>query len=133
MTVELETPADAETAEDRLKRLAERAMQLKVRADAAAEEAKEAEAALRAELKAQDKLNEDFKGISFVKASIYPTRQWNEELARKVVPADIQAQCEKPILDRAAVQRLISPAMYEQCQKVSGMTMKLSLASPSDL
>ena len=69
----------------------------------------------------------DYYGGDIVRTTIYPTRRFNETLARSIMTKKLQKECEKTVLDTAAVKKNVSPADYERMQETTGMTLKLSL------
>lgn len=126
---EFSIPADQSDQDTHLEMLAEAALAAQKREKDAALEAKSATAALRDALEAAGKLNADNKNVGIVRTVIYPTKRFDETLARSIMTKKLQKECEKTVLDTAAVKKNVSPADYEKMQVVSGMTMKLSLDS----
>lgn len=59
-----------------------------------------------------------------VVANVSPTRRFDPEVAALILEPDIIAAASRRTLDGAAVKRLVSPAVYEACQKVTGYTVR---------
>jgi hypothetical protein len=116
-------------ADYELEALAELALNADLRAKNAATEAKSANDAFRKALIASGKLNADTHAVGPVRTVIYPTKRWNEALARTLMTKKLQKECEKTVLDSAAVKAKVSPEVYETMQEVSGWTLKLSVDS----
>jgi len=114
-------------ADTQLELLAEAALAAQKREKDATLEAKSATAAFREALEAAGKLNADNKAVGIVRTVIYPTRRFNEELARGIMTKKLAKECEKTVLDTAAVKKNVSPADYERMQETTGYTLKLSL------
>lgn len=110
-----------------LELLAEVALELQQAAKEAEETAKKATDAFRQALEAAGKLDADTKAVGIVHTTIYPTRRFSEDLARSIMTKKLQKECEKTVLDSAAVKRNVSPAEYERMQSTTGWTMKLSV------
>lgn len=130
-TLTLNTRPAAEIEEfdtdDILEALAETALELQQAAKEAEETAKKATDAFRKALEAAGKLDADTKAVGIVHTTIYPTRRFSEDLARSIMTKKLQKDCEKTVLDSAAVKRNVSPADYERMQSTTGWTMKLSV------
>jgi hypothetical protein len=47
---------------------------------------------------------------------ILPTRRWDEEQARRVLPQDIAAMLTVDTIDRERAEKLLSPVWYRNCQ-----------------
>lgn len=116
------SPTDAE-----LERLAELALTADIRAKDAAAEAKSATEAFKKALEAANMLDGDTKAVGVVRTVIYPTKRFDETLARSLMTQKLQKECSKTVLDPKLVQVKVSPEQYEQFQAVSGWTMKLSV------
>lgn len=114
-------------SESDLERLAELALTADIRAKDAAAEAKSATDAFRKALEAANMLDSDTKAVGVVRTVIYPTKRFDETLARSLMTQKLQKECSKVVLDTKLVQAKVSPEQYEQFQKVSGWTMKLSV------
>jgi hypothetical protein len=127
ITLAIDNTAATDDVTD-LQKQAERVLQLKMAADAAKAEFEEADKEFRAALEKQGLLTPDFQGIGHVHTAISPTRRYNEDLAREVLPKKLQKECEKVVLDGATVKRKVSPEVYEQCMKEYGFTVKYSLS-----
>lgn len=131
MTLTLEHTGLAEAeAEYKLKRLAERALSLKLKKEAAEDEFAEADAAFREALAAAGKLNPDFQGVGKVHTSISPTVRYNDELAAKAIAKHLtkaqQKACYRQTLDSKMVKASLTPDQYRECQRTSGYTVKYS-------
>jgi predicted urease superfamily metal-dependent hydrolase len=110
-----------------LELLAEAALEAQQKAKQAEEAAKAATDAFRQALEAAGKLNEDTKAVGIVRTTLYPTRRFSEDLARSIMTKKLAKECEKTVLDSAAVKRNVSPVDYEKMQQITGWTMKLSV------
>lgn len=110
-----------------LERLAEAALTADIRAKDAALEAKSATEAFRKALAEANMLDADTHAVGIVRTVIYPTKRFDETLARTILTKKLQKECEKVTLDSALVKAKVSPEQYESLQKVSGMTLKLSI------
>lgn len=120
----LSPAADVEYA---LEALAEAALTAQSRANDAAAEAKSATDAFKNALEAAGKLDADTKAVGIVRTVIYPTRRFDETLARSLMTAKLQKECSQVVLDTKLVQAKVSPEQYEAMQKTSGYTLKLSI------
>jgi len=127
----LETIDDINTpsGDTELELLAEAALAAQKREKAATLEAKSATEAFRKALEAAGRLHADNKEVGIVRTVIYPTRRFSETLARGLMTKKLQKECEKTVLDTAAVKKNVSPADYERMQETTGFTLKLSLDS----
>lgn len=114
--------ADAE-----LERLAELALTADIWAKDAAAAAKSAADAFKKALEEANMLDSDTKAVGIVRTTIFPTKRFDETLARSLMSQKLQKECSKIVLDSKLVQAKVSPEQYEQFQKVSGMTLKLSI------
>ncbi len=125
----LETLDDINTpsGDHELELLAEAALAAQKREKDAALEAKSATEAFRKALDEAGKLKKDNRNVGIVLTTIYPSRRFSESLARGIMTKKLQKECEKTVLDTAAVKKNVSPADYERMQETTGMTMKLSL------
>lgn len=123
----LGSTSQVDDTDTELEMLAEAALAAQKREKDAALEAKSATAAFRDALEAAGKLNADNKAVGIVRTVIYPTRRFNETLARGIMTKKLQKECEKTVLDTAAVKKNVSPADYERMQETTGFTLKLSL------
>jgi uncharacterized protein YjaG (DUF416 family) len=110
-----------------LERLAELALAAQQAEKEAALVAKSATDAFRKALADAGKLDSDTKAVGIVRTTIFPTKRFDETLARGILTKKLQKECEKVTLDSAKVKALVAPAQYEQMQAVSGMTLKLSI------
>jgi hypothetical protein len=110
-----------------LEGLAEAALEAQRKAKEAEEEAKAATDAFRSALEEVGKLDADTKAVGIVRTTIYPTKRFNETLARSLMTKKLQKECEKTVLDSAAVKRHVSPVDYERMQVTTGWTLKLSV------
>lgn len=113
--------------EAKLELLAEVALEAQKREKDAKTEAESATRAFREALEAAGKLDADTKAVGVVRTTIYPTRRFSETLARGLMTKKLQKECEKTVLDSAAVKKNVSPADYERMQETTGFTLKLSL------
>lgn len=133
--------ADNSTAQDRLEAEAQRVYELKLAAERAKEAYEEADREFRADLEDAGLLNEHTKGFGIIRTTIYETRRFNEALAQKVLDQAVKERrvkrseidsCYVQKLDPKKLQNVVSPALYDQMQKTSGMTVRYALASESD-
>lgn len=114
-------------SQSELERLAELALTADIRAKDAAAEAKSATEAFKKALEAANMLDGDTKAVGVVRTVIYPTKRFDETLARSLMSQKLQKECSKTVLDTKLVQAKVSPEQYEAFQAVSGWTMKLSV------
>jgi len=110
-----------------LEELAEAALTADIRAKDAAAEAKSATDAFRKALAENNMLDSDTKAVGIVRTTIFPTKRFDETLARTLMTKKLQKECEKTVLDAKLVEAKVSPETYTTFQKVSGMTLKLSI------
>lgn len=115
-------------AEAELEVLAEKALVASQKLAAAELASKSASDAFKKALEKAGKLTEDTKAVGPVRTVIYPTRRFDETTARGLMSKKLQKECEKTVLDTKLVQAKVSPETYQSFQKVSGYTMKLSIA-----
>jgi len=128
MSLKLVTgPSVPVITESALERLAEEALTADIRAKDAAAEAKSATDAFRKALAEANMLDSDTKAVGIVRTTIFPTKRFDETLARSLMTQKLQKECSKVVLDSALVKAKVSPEQYEAFQKVSGMTLKLSI------
>lgn len=124
---ETEAWTDASLLEAQLELLAEQALEAQQEEKEAALKAKSAVAAFREALDKAGKLDADTKAVGIVRTVIYPTRRFDEATARGLMSKRLQKECEKTVLDSAKVKALVAPAVYEEFQITTGMTLKLSI------
>lgn len=110
-----------------LERLAETALAAQMKAKEATEAADKATAAFKEALEAAGKLDEDTRAVGIVHTTIYPTRRFDETLARSLMTQKLQKECSKTVLDTKLVQAKVSPEQYKAMQKTSGWTLKISV------
>lgn len=127
MSPKLSLVSSPYTEDDHLETLAELALAAQKREKDAKTEAESATAAFRDALEKAGKLDADTKAVGIVRTVIYPTRRFSETLARGLMTKKLQKECEKTVLDTAAVKKNVSPADYERMQETTGFTLKLSL------
>ena len=124
MSLKLVTgPSVPVITESALERLAEEALTADIRAKDAAAEAKSATDAFRKALAEANMLDSDTKAVGIVRTTIFPTKRFDETLARSLMTQKLQKECSKVVLDSALVKAKVSPEQYEAFQKVSGMTL----------
>lgn len=114
-------------ADAKLELLAEQALEAQQEEKEAALKAKSAVAAFREALYKAGKLDADTKAVGIVRTVIYPTKRFDETTARGLMSKRLQKECEKTVLDSAKVKALVAPAVYEEFQITTGMTLKLSI------
>ena len=112
---------------DELEKMANEVMFAKNEADAAAERYKELDTAFRARLADHGMWNKNFRGLGAMKATVSSNVKFDETLAREVLPAEIIEQATTK-LDSAIIKRLVSPVVYEQCQKDNGLKVTYTIA-----
>lgn len=120
--------ADAELVEAELELLAEKALVSSQKLKAAELQAKSDSDALKKALEKAGRLTEDNKNVGPVRTVIYPTRRFDETLARSLMSQKLQKECSKIVLDTKLVQAKVSPETYATFQKTSGWTLKLDVA-----
>ena len=136
MTITLDTAPRTQTTEDRLEAMAKKVYEAKLAAERAEAAFKEIDKEFRRELEASGLLNADTKGFGPIHTTIFETRRFNEELAARVLDEAVKARrvtrkeidaCYVQKLDSKKLQEVISPALYDKMQKVSGWTVKYGL------
>ena len=143
MTITLDTNSRSTTAElfhskeEHLEAMAKKVYEAKLPADKAAAAFKEIDTEFRRELEDAGLLNSDTKGFGPIHTTIFETRRFDETLAQRVLDEAVKARritrkeidaCYVQKLDSKKLQEVISPALYDKMQKVSGMTVKYSLS-----
>lgn len=59
-----------------------------------------------------------------VVVNVSPTRRFDPEVAALILEPDVIEAASRRTLDGAVVKRMVAPALYEACQKVTGYTVR---------